>query len=155
MQKMFPAALAVGLAMCANVPASLRPASAGELAARDAMIEAWAAAGRAPVDCTKLSRLDVAEMPQSDVAAWCARPEGSPIQACTFGINLTVFSPVSTAIYVIEGVDARTHASLIAHEVGHQLSSCAGRGLDHEHSDTELWTTIERDAVRRWEARQP
>lgn len=161
--------LALFLSSCLAAPAEMRRATPEEQRWVDDVREAWFVAGRGRPRCSSLDRVDVVPLPQREVAGACLRPN-TGVRACVFEVNQTVFSSVSTLVYVTNDVDARTHRALVIHEYLHVMRGCwwadSGRDVtvlrhgstdecriaypsDHLHCDLELWVAIEDDAIAR------
>lgn len=169
----------LALASCIDLPRSTVPQSPSDRAAMDAARAAFESArgeaGRSLLD----GRVDVISLPVDGqgsaptIRAKCMRPAS----ACYYVVQRYVGAPPSIVMYVRDDADARTRAALVIHESLHILrgawieaaaSDPYGEyrrrwrhgeredcpipwGPDLHHCDRELWATIERAAIARWE----
>lgn len=166
-------AIVVLLVGCATLPAGLARLSSGQVPVGE-LRAAWEAAGREwPADAPGLDRVHVYVAPADEIERWCFGPARS---CMTTGRDM--FESPRVNVYIDAQHDERTRDRLLIHELGHYVRGrwvlerrsepdyleryragrvdpeCNPRTMqDHAHCDVELWTTIERDAIRRWEAR--
>lgn len=167
-----------GVAGCANLPPH-RPLTEPEVRAVASALEAWRAAGRMAGEYPLLdpARVIVSEMSPDELSQRCGAcypgPECREVLACMWTPNVHAFDRPRLHVYVTDEADGETRIALVIHEYLHGLrgavildllesgadlppwavqgeGGAAGDLPDRPHLDTELWESIEADAIRRW-----
>lgn len=165
--------LAIALAGCAQLPATLRPATPDELDAIGVTLDEWAN-WRGPVRVPLLEIPLVAVVPHDELQEWCVATTHE-VHGCVYSVQRWPGDPPHAAIYVSDALDYDTAIRVVIHESLHEIRATwaldvrddwdgysarlnegerAGCSIyhpeDNNHCDTAVWSGVEPAAYRSW-----